>query len=83
MATRDVGAGDMLTGAKLGETKHLPPTLTLQYYPMRSPSAWPCFYTVPFYFQILNKKMQSQSSAFFNLLPHARMASGALILTLA
>lgn len=28
-----------LNGAKVGETKHLPPTLTLQYYPMDSSSA--------------------------------------------
>jgi outer membrane protein len=35
--------------AKLGETKHLPPTLTLQYYPVHSSSGWPCFYTIPFF----------------------------------
>ncbi|MDO6563438.1 OmpW family outer membrane protein [Amphritea sp. 1_MG-2023] len=29
-----------LNGAKVGETKHLPPTLTLQYYPMDSSSAF-------------------------------------------
>jgi outer membrane protein len=29
-----------LNGAKVGETKHLPPTLSLQYYPMESGSAF-------------------------------------------
>lgn len=29
-----------LDGAKVGETKHLPPTLSLQYYPMDSSSAF-------------------------------------------
>ena len=33
------GSGGVLDGADLGETKHLPPTLTLQYYPMPSGSA--------------------------------------------
>jgi len=33
------GSGGKLDGADLGETKHLPPTLTLQYYPMASGSA--------------------------------------------
>lgn len=31
--------GGVLDGAAAGETKHLPPTLTLQYYPMSSTSA--------------------------------------------
>ncbi|NWN90257.1 outer membrane beta-barrel protein [Marinobacter adhaerens] len=34
------GAGDISSDAKLGETKHLPPTLTLQYFPMHSSSAF-------------------------------------------
>ena len=29
-----------LNGAKIGETKHLPPTVSLQYYPMDSSSAF-------------------------------------------
>ena len=33
------GNGGDLDGMDLGETKHLPPTLTLQYYPMASGSA--------------------------------------------
>jgi len=33
------GAGDLGSAGKLGETKHLPPTLTLQYFPMHSSSA--------------------------------------------
>ena len=33
------GKGGDLNGVDLGETKHLPPTLTLQYYPMASGSA--------------------------------------------
>ena len=33
------GSGGGLDGVDLGETKHLPPTLTLQYYPMASSSA--------------------------------------------
>jgi outer membrane protein len=33
------GNGGVLDGVDLGETKHLPPTLTLQYYPMASGSA--------------------------------------------
>lgn len=37
------GAGDISADAKLGETKHLPPTLTLQYYPMHSSSAFQPF----------------------------------------
>jgi outer membrane protein len=32
-------AGDIDGVGKIGETKHLPPTLTLQYYPMHSSSA--------------------------------------------
>ena len=35
-----VGAGTLGAAGKLGETKHLPPTLTLQYYPMHSSSAF-------------------------------------------
>jgi outer membrane protein len=34
------GAGDLAPAGKLAETKHLPPTLTLQYYPMLSSSAF-------------------------------------------
>ncbi|QBM18716.1 outer membrane protein W [Marinobacter sp. JH2] len=30
------GKGGALEGADIGETKHLPPTITLQYYPMNS-----------------------------------------------
>ncbi|MCK0105671.1 OmpW family outer membrane protein [Marinobacter sp. S0848L] len=30
------GKGGALDGADIGETKHLPPTITLQYYPMNS-----------------------------------------------
>ncbi len=33
------GGGDIPSDVKLGETKHLPPTLTLQYFPMHSSSA--------------------------------------------
>ncbi|MDO6441656.1 MULTISPECIES: OmpW family protein [unclassified Marinobacter] len=33
------GAGDLEGAGKLAETKHLPPTVTLQYYPMHSSSA--------------------------------------------
>ncbi|MBQ0745747.1 MAG: outer membrane beta-barrel protein [Marinobacter sp.] len=33
------GAGDLAGAGKLAETKQLPPTLTLQYYPMHSSSA--------------------------------------------
>ncbi|MGO1502438.1 MAG: OmpW/AlkL family protein [Marinobacter sp.] len=33
------GGGDLPGDLKLGETRHLPPTLTLQYFPMRSSSA--------------------------------------------
>ncbi|MBK1873341.1 outer membrane beta-barrel protein [Marinobacter sp. 1-3A] len=33
------GGGDIPGSVKLGETKHLPPTLTLQYFPMHSASA--------------------------------------------
>src|SRR5690554_2857318 len=33
------GKGGALNGVDIGETKHLPPTLTLQYYPMNSSSA--------------------------------------------
>lgn len=33
------GAGDLAAAGKLAETKHLPPTITLQYYPMHSSSA--------------------------------------------
>jgi lipopolysaccharide/colanic/teichoic acid biosynthesis glycosyltransferase len=40
-----------------------------------------CFYMPPFLFLILQTKMQSRSSAFFNQLPQARMASGTLALT--
>lgn len=32
------GGGDLPSDLKLGETKHLPPTLTLQYYPLASSS---------------------------------------------
>ncbi|MDY6816051.1 MAG: OmpW family outer membrane protein [Pseudomonadota bacterium] len=32
------GGGDLSSDLKLGETKHLPPTLTLQYYPLASSS---------------------------------------------
>jgi outer membrane protein len=34
------GAGTLDFAGKLGETKHLPPTITLQYYPMHSSSAF-------------------------------------------
>ncbi|AFP32654.1 OmpW/AlkL family protein [Marinobacter sp. BSs20148] len=34
------GAGDLAALGKLAEIKHLPPTLTLQYYPMHSSSAF-------------------------------------------
>lgn len=34
------GGGDLPSDLELGETKHLPPTLTLQYYPMASNSAF-------------------------------------------
>lgn len=34
------GGGDIPSDVKLGETKHLPPTLTLQYFPMHSSSAF-------------------------------------------
>lgn len=34
------GGGDISGDVKLGETKHLPPTLTLQYFPMKSTSAF-------------------------------------------
>ncbi|GGC66083.1 OmpW/AlkL family protein [Marinobacter halophilus] len=34
------GAGDIEALGKIGETKHLPPTITLQYYPMSSASAF-------------------------------------------
>lgn len=37
------GAGDLAGVGKLGETKHLPPTLTLQYFPMPSTSAFQPF----------------------------------------
>ncbi|XKH02118.1 outer membrane beta-barrel protein [Marinobacter nauticus] len=33
------GGGDISGDVNLGETKHLPPTITLQYYPMSSSSA--------------------------------------------
>ncbi|WP_372966649.1 OmpW family protein, partial [Marinobacter sp.] len=33
------GGGDLPTNLNLGETKHLPPTLTLQYFPMDNASA--------------------------------------------
>jgi outer membrane protein len=33
------GGGDISSEVKLSETKHLPPTLTLQYFPMESSSA--------------------------------------------
>lgn len=33
------GKGGALDGADVGETKHLPPTITVQYYPMPSSSA--------------------------------------------
>lgn len=33
------GGGDLPSDLKLGETKHLPPTFTLQYFPMSSNSA--------------------------------------------
>ena len=33
------GGGDLPGDLKLGETKHLPPTITLQYFPMNSASA--------------------------------------------
>lgn len=33
------GAGDLEAAGKLGETKHLPPTFTLQYFPLHSSSA--------------------------------------------
>lgn len=33
------GGGDIPSDVKLAETKHLPPTLTLQYFPMQSSSA--------------------------------------------
>ncbi|NMT62670.1 OmpW/AlkL family protein [Marinobacter orientalis] len=33
------GGGDISGDVKLGETKHLPPTLTLEYFPMHSSSA--------------------------------------------
>jgi outer membrane protein len=33
------GAGDIAALGKIAETKHLPPTITLQYYPMASSSA--------------------------------------------
>lgn len=33
------GGGDLSEDTNLGETKHLPPTLTLQYFPMASSSA--------------------------------------------
>ena len=32
------GGGDLSSDVSLGETKHLPPTITLQYYPMNSSS---------------------------------------------
>lgn len=32
------GSGDLGGAGKLGETKHLPPTITLQYFPMHSSS---------------------------------------------
>ena len=34
------GAGDIAALGEIGETKHLPPTVTLQYYPMKSSSAF-------------------------------------------
>lgn len=34
------GGGDLPSDLKLGETKHLPPTITLQYFPMDSGSAF-------------------------------------------
>ena len=38
-----VGAGDLAAAGKIAETKHLPPTLTLQYFPMASSSAFQPF----------------------------------------
>ena len=37
------GAGDIAALGEIGETKHLPPTVTLQYYPMNSSSAFQPF----------------------------------------
>ena len=37
------GAGTLGSAGKLGETKHLPPTLTLQYYPMHGSSVFQPF----------------------------------------
>jgi outer membrane protein len=37
------GGGDIPSDVKLGETKHLPPTLTLQYFPLASSSAFQPF----------------------------------------
>ncbi|BFN12581.1 MULTISPECIES: OmpW/AlkL family protein [Marinobacter] len=37
------GGGDLPGDLNLGETKHLPPTLTLQYFPMASSSAFQPF----------------------------------------
>ena len=37
------GAGSLAGAGKLGETKHLPPTLTLQYFPMHNSSAFQPF----------------------------------------
>ncbi|KAA1172818.1 outer membrane beta-barrel protein [Marinobacter salinexigens] len=37
------GGGDIPSNLKLAETKHLPPTLTLQYYPLNSNSAFQPF----------------------------------------
>lgn len=34
------GGGDIPSDVKLGETKHLPPTITLQYFPMHSSAAF-------------------------------------------
>lgn len=34
------GGGDLPSDLKLGETKHLPPTITLQYFPMHSSAAF-------------------------------------------
>lgn len=38
-----VGAGDLAAAGKIAETKHLPPTLTLQYFPMASSSVFQPF----------------------------------------
>ena len=62
------GGGDLPGDLNLGETKHLPPTLTLQYFPMASSSAFQPFVGVGVNYTVFfEEKTSSNLDAALNV----------------